>query len=119
MKKTVVLLFLVFLSACGSENAKTLPSEYDASLSITVSQSVYTAQYQKRLDCDRLIFTSPTRLCGLTLEMRDGVTLVTVGDTSFESVNMNRAFDFLPIDGDCTKISGGREYKIEIESTEK
>lgn len=113
MKKILtVLLLVLFLGACGTVKEDSLPSEFDASLSIAADGTLYEAVYQKREESDRLVFSSPEHLKGLELSLAGDVCTVTMGDVSFESENFSAAFDFLPISAEGEKTVGGREYKI-------
>ena len=114
MKKVLVLLLALCLCSCGETQTQKLPAEFDAAIQISADGTLYEAVYEKRADFDRLVFSLPEHLCGLDLTLRDGITVVTMGDISFESETLCGAFDFLPITGNAVKTGGSRVYNIEI-----
>ncbi|MBQ6893132.1 MAG: hypothetical protein IJN48_02910 [Clostridia bacterium] len=111
MKKLLLLIMVLLLASCKAEEPMP-PSEFDANISITADGTVYEALYEKREGRDRLVFSAPENFLGLELLLADGICTVTFKDVTFESETLGATFDFLPVDGECEKTVGNREYKI-------
>lgn len=112
LKKLIPIIISLMLVSCGAASVQKTPAEFDAAVNITACGTLYEAVYEKRTESDTLTFSSPEHMGGLALTLTDGVCTVTMGDISFESESFSAVFDFLPVDGECEKTVGNREYKI-------
>ena len=111
----LALILLIFFPSCTkSESISTVPDEFTADIVISVNETDCCAIYEKRVDCDRLVFSTPESLCGIELILKDGITTAKVGNISFESETLSAAFDFLPVTKSEEKTVGTRKYKITV-----